>query len=145
MLREIVQTGPELAPLFLRLALAVVIFPHGAQKLLGWFGGYGFQGTMGYFAGLGFPAILGLAAILAESVGALGLLLGFLTRPAAAAIAVVMAVAAWTVHRPNGFFMNWFGQQKGEGYEFHILAAGLALALVVTGGGLFSIDRALSR
>ena len=132
-------------PLVLRLALAAVIFPHGAQKLLGWFGGYGFKGTMGYFTSSGIPAPLALLAIIAEFFGSLGLALGLLTRVAAFGIACVMVVAIFKVHVPNGFFMNWYGNQKGEGFEFHLLAIGLALALILGGAGLWSLDACVAR
>src|SRR5690242_14313628 len=145
MLEWLVQTDGTLVPLILRLALAVVIFPHGAQKLLGWFGGYGFKGTMGYFTGSGFPASLAFLAIIAEFFGSLGVVLGLLTRVAAFGIGCVMAVAIFKVHTPNGFFMNWYGNQKGEGYEFHLLALGLALALIIGGAVLWSLDAGLMR
>ena len=144
MLAWLFQTDGTLVPLVVRLALAVVIFPHGAQKLLGWFGGYGFKGTMGYFTGTGVPAPLALLAIIAEFFGPLGLALGLLTRVAAFGIACVMVVAVVRVHTPNGFFMNWFGNQKGEGYEFHLLAIGLALALIIGGAGRWSLDACLA-
>lgn len=140
MLAWLFTTDGSIVPLVLRLALAVVIFPHGAQKLLGWFGGYGFKGTMGYFTGSGIPAPLALIAIVAEFFGPLGLALGLLTRVAAFGIGCVMLVAVFKVHTPNGFFMNWQGNQKGEGFEFHLLAIGLALALVIGGAGLWSLD-----
>ena len=125
----------------LRLALGLVILPHGAQKLLGWFGGYGFRGTMGWFTGtMHIPYLFGLLAIIAEFFGPLALLAGLLTRPAALGIAVVMVVAAVTSHRQHGFFMNWFGNQQGEGFEFHILAASMAAVLVLTGAGAWSLD-----
>lgn len=130
--------------LLTRLALALVIFPHGAQKVLGWFGGYGIAGTMGYFTkSLGIPAPLGAAAIAVEFLGPIALALGLGGRLAAAGIATVMAVAALTVHRTNGFFMNWFGGQAGEGYEFHILAIALALVVIVGGSGSLSLDHVL--
>jgi putative oxidoreductase len=138
--QSLVATGDSLAPLFLRLALGVMMFPHGAQKLLGWFGGYGFTGSMGYFTGtVGTPWLVGLLVILGEFFGSLLLLAGAGTRFAAASLAVIMLGAAWQL-RGNGFFMNWFGNQKGEGIELFILAIGLALALVVTGGGKWSVD-----
>jgi len=140
MLAWLFQTDGTLVPLVVRLALAVVIFPHGAQKLLGWFGGYGFKGTMGYFTSTGIPAPLAVLAIIAEFFGSLGLALGFLTRVAAFGIACVMAVAIFKVHVPNGFFMNWFGNQQGEGFEFHLLAIGLAVAVIIGGTGLWSLD-----
>jgi putative oxidoreductase len=144
MLDSLFHTDPSYASLALRLALAVVIFPHGAQKVLGWFGGYGLKGTLGYFSSIGVPKALALLAIAAEFLGPIGLVLGLGTRVAALGIGAVMIVAALTQHRQNGFFMNWFGNQKGEGYEFHILAAAIALVLVLTGAGAFSLDLALS-
>lgn len=142
---SLVATSDSLAPLFLRLSLGAMALPHGLQKTLGWFGGYGFEGTMGYLTNtVGAPWILALLAILAESVGALMLLAGFGTRLAAVGIGSVMAVAA-TQHWSHGFFMNWFGQQKGEGIEFFILALGMAAALVVAGGGKWSVDSLFRR
>ena len=130
---------------FLRVVLAVVILPHGLQKLFGWFGGFGFAGTMGYFTDtLGVPWMFGFAAILAETLGALLLLVGLLSRLAAFGIGAVMVTAALTVHLPNGFFMNWFGNQAGEGVEFFVLATALAVAVVVGGGGAWSVDRYLT-
>jgi putative oxidoreductase len=140
-----VATSDSLAPLFLRLSLALMILPHGLQKTLGWFGGYGFKGTMGYLTGtVGAPWISALLAILAESVGGVMLLAGLGTRAAALGLGGVMLVAAWQ-HRSHGFFMNWFGQQKGEGLEFFILAFGMVLALLVLGGGKGSVDAVLAR
>ncbi len=134
------------SPVFtiLRVALGVVIFPHGAQKLLGWWGGWGFDGTMGWFASIGVPAFLGILAIAADFGGALALIAGIGTRIAAFGIGVNMVVAALVVHRSNGFFMNWAGNQAGEGYEFHILAAAIALAVVLGGAGRWSLDRVLA-
>lgn len=145
LLSSLVATSDSLAPLFLRLSLAVMILPHGLQKTLGWFGGYGFQGTMGYLTGtVGAPWIFALLAILAESVGGVMLLAGVGTRLAALGIGGVMVVAA-TQHWSHGFFMNWFGQQKGEGIEFFVLALGIVLALLVLGGGKWSLDALLAR
>lgn len=131
--------------LVIRLTLAAVIFPHGAQKVLGWFGGYGFSGTMGAFThNMGIPYPLALLAVAAEFLGPLALAAGLFTRVAAFGIAVNMAVAVVLVHWPNGFFMNWSGTQAGEGFEFHLLAIGLALALVISGAGRASVDRRLA-
>lgn len=142
---RLVATSDSFAPLFLRLALGLMILPHGLQKTLGWFGGYGFQGTMGYLTNtFGAPWLLALLAILAESVGGLMLIAGLGTRLAALGVGGVMLVAA-TQHWSNGFFMNWFGQQKGEGIEFFILALGIAAALLVAGGGKASADRLFNR
>ncbi len=142
--RQLLSTPEDdYAGLLLRLVLAVVIFPHGAQHLLGWFGGLGFGGTMGYFSSLGIPALFGFLAIMAEFFGSLGLLVGLFSRVAAFGIGCLMVVAALTVHLPFGFFMDWFGQMRGEGFEYHILATGIAVALMIRGGGAFSADGAL--
>ena len=143
-MKKLLATNGDWLQLLLRLTLGIVIFPHGAQKLLGWFGGYGFSGTMGFLTGtVGLPWVVALLVIMAESLGALGVILGFLTRVGALGILSVMLGAILTVHLKVGFFMNWTGQQQGEGFEYHLLAIGLALALLVRGGGAFSVDRAL--
>jgi putative oxidoreductase len=144
--KRVLATNASWPLLLARVALAVAIFPHGVQKLLGGFGGYGFAGTMGYFTdALGIPFALGVLAIVAEFFGPIALLTGLLSRVAAAGIGVVMLVATLTVHLPNGFFMNWSGQQAGEGFEYHILAIGLAAAVAIGGSGRLSIDRLLAR
>jgi putative oxidoreductase len=145
MARWLFQTESSIVPLILRLTLAVVMFPHGAQKTFGWFGGHGFKGTMAYFTKSGIPAGLAFLAIMAEFLGSLGLAVGLLTRVAALGIAVVMLVAIVTVHKPHGFFMNWFGNQQGEGFEYHLLALGLAIALIISGGGAWSVDALIAR
>lgn len=145
MWKKLIDTPHDWKLTLSRLALGVVIFPHGAQKLLGWFGGYGFDGTMGYFTeGLGVPWALGLLVILFEFFGSLALIIGALARPAAAAIGGIMVGAVLMVHLPNGFFMNWSGAQPGEGFEFHMLAAALALVVTLGGAGALSLDRRLS-
>ncbi len=132
--------------LILRLAAGIVMFPHGAQKLLGWFGGYGFAGTMQFFTGsMHIPALFALLAICAEFFGAILLIAGGLTRLAAFAIGVNMVVAVATVHYANGFFMNWTGQQKGEGIEYFIYAIAVLAVLVVYGGGRYSLDALIAR
>lgn len=144
MFQKIVRTNDDFAVTILRLLLGVVFFAHGAQKMLGWFGGYGFSGTMGFFHQMGIPTAFAFLAIAAEFFGGLGLIVGFLSRIAAFGIACNMIVAIVTVHAANGFFMNWAGNQKGEGFEFHLLAIGLALLIMVKGAGPFSVDRALT-
>lgn len=145
-LSAIVRTTPDLALFLIRLLLAVVIWPHGAQKALGWFGGYGYQGTMQFFTRtMGIPAPLAFLAIAAEFAGPVALALGLFGRVAAFGIAAVMVVAVLTSHLSNGFFMNWFGAQKGEGFEFHILAVAIAAAVMVGGSGAFSLDYHLFR
>jgi putative oxidoreductase len=124
-----------------RVALGLIMFPHGAQKLLGWFGGYGYAGTMGFFTEtMHLPAPLAFLAILAESLGAIGLALGAGTRVAALGIVSVMLGAIFTTHIHVGFFMNWFGGQPGEGFEYHLLALALAVPLIVRGAGALSVD-----
>jgi putative oxidoreductase len=124
-----------------RWVLGGVLFAHGGQKLLGWFGGYGFTGTMGYFVGtLHIPAPLALLVILAESFGAVGLIVGLGTRLGALGAAAVMTGAIALTHLPNGFYMNWSGAQKGEGFEYHLLALALAVPLLVKGGGRYALD-----
>lgn len=142
---SLVATGDTFAATALRLALGIMILPHGLQKTLGWFGGYGFKGTMGYLTTqVGAPWIFAFLAILAESVGGVMLIAGLGTRVAALGVGGVMLVAA-AQHRSNGFFMNWFGNQKGEGIEFHLLALGMVVALLILGGGKWSIDSLLTR
>lgn len=143
MLKRILKTTDDSAALVLRVGLGLVFFPHGAQKALGWFGGSGLAGTIGYFQeNMGIPLVFALLAIAAEFLGAIGLVVGLLTRVAAFGIACVMAVAVAMVHWQHGFFMNWSGQQAGEGFEFHLLALAIALALMIRGGGRFSLERA---
>ena len=139
----LLQTNSGVAGLLLRITFAVVIFPHGAQKALGWFGGHGFKGTMKYFTNSGIPTGFGLLAIAAEFLGPLGLAVGLLTRVAAFGIACVMLVAI-TVHWPHGFFINWYGNQKGEGIEYHLLALGIAITLIIVGAGAWSLDGVLA-
>ena len=142
MLKKLFHTNDETTTMILRVLLGVVFFPHGMQKLLGWFGGYGFGGTMGFFTGtLGVPAFFAFLAIIAEGLGSLGLITGLFTRLSAFGIAVNMAVAVYMLHFQNGFFMNWFGTQKGEGYEYHILVIAIAIVLMIKGGGKWSVDR----
>jgi putative oxidoreductase len=146
MFGKLLSTQDDIAPLVMRVMLGSVFFPHGAQKVLGWFGGYGLTGTLNFFTEtMGVPLIVALLVIAAEFLGALGLIVGFLTRLAALGVASVMAGAIFLVHLPNGFFMNWSGQQAGEGFEYHLLAIALALALMITGGGKASLDGYLSR
>ena len=144
MLRWLLWTDGSVVGLVLRLTLAVVIFPHGAQKALGWFGGHGFKNTLKFFTNSGIPTVLALLAIAAEFLGPLGLAVGLLTRMAAFGIACVMLVALVTVHWQHGFFMNWFGTQQGEGFEYHLLALGIAISLTIMGGGAWSVDGILT-
>jgi putative oxidoreductase len=129
----------------LRLVLGIVFYFHGMQKLTTMYGGYGFTGTMGFFTTkLGIPPFLAFLAIMAEGLGWAGLILGFLTRIAALGITVNMIVAVYLIHWQNGIFMNWFGNQKGEGFEYHLLVIAVGIALMIKGGGTLSVDRALA-
>jgi putative oxidoreductase len=135
------KTNNSFAPTLARLTLGIVMFPHGAQKVLGWFHGPGLSATMNSFTQqMHIPAAFAVLAIAAEFLGSLGLITGFLSRIAAFGIAVNMIVAVKMVHGANGFFMNWMGTQKGEGYEYHILAIGLALIVMIYGAGFASVD-----
>ena len=145
MFKKLMVTADDSTLTFMRLILGIVFFAHGAQKALGWFGGYGFSGTMGFFTTqMHIPAPLAFLAICAEFLGGLGLILGFLTRIAAFGVAMNMLVAVLMVHRHIAFFMNWAGNQKGEGFEYHLLALALAISIIIRGAGAFSVDRALS-
>jgi putative oxidoreductase len=146
MFKKLMSTSDDFAVTILRLLFGVVFFAHGAQKLLGWFGGFGYTGTMGFFTQrLGIPAPFAMLAIAAEFLGGLGLLVGFLSRIAAFGIACNMVMAVLIIHRHFGFFANWYGTQKGEGFEYHILAVAIALVIMIKGSGAMSIDGALSK
>jgi putative oxidoreductase len=146
MVKAFFQTDDGWAGLILRLTLGIVMFPHGAQKILGWYGGFGFDGTLGFFTGtMGLPWIIAFLIIMGESFGSLGLLVGFLTRFSAASIGVIMLGAITLVHWPHGFFMNWFGKQAGEGYEYHLLVLGIAIVLTIVGGGRWSVDQQIAQ
>ena len=144
-MKKLIATNPNnILALVARLALGLVVFPHGAQKLLGWFGGYGFQGTMGFLTGsAGLPWIVALLVILIEFFGALFLIFGFTTRLAALGVIGNFLGVALTMHVKNGFFMNWGGTQKGEGLEYFILLFALAIISLISGGGKASVDAAL--
>jgi putative oxidoreductase len=139
------QTNSSVAPLFVRVALGIVFFAHGAQKLFGWFGGQGLSATLTAFRNnLKIPAPLALLAILAEALGGLGLIVGFLARLDALAICATMVVAAYVAHAKFGFFLNWFGEKPGHGVEYHVLAVAMCLSVIVTGAGALSLDRAIA-
>lgn len=140
------KTDDSWAGLILRVGLGVVMVAHGAQKLLGWFGGNGFEGTMGFFTQkMGLPWLVAFLVIIGESLGSIGLITGFLTRFTAASFIVIMTGAIATVHWPQGFFMNWFGQQQGEGFEYHLLVIAMSAALVIIGGGKWAVDGIIAR
>src|SRR5438309_8111889 len=145
MIRRLYATDDSTATSILRLMLGIVFFAHGAQKMLGWFGGFGFAGTMNFFTSMAhIPAPLAFLAIAAEFFGGMGLIVGFLTRLAAFGITVNMLVAILMVHHQFGLFMNWAGNQKGEGIEFHLLVLAISFAIMMMGAGAFSVDGWLS-
>lgn len=139
-------TADDAGLTLIRAALGVVMFPHGAQKMLGWFGGYGWSGTMGWLTGsMHFPTLFAALAILAEFLGSLGLITGLLGRVAAFGILCNMVVAVWAIHSKVGFFMNWnLVAGQGEGYEFHILVMAMALLIIWKGSGAYSADKAIA-
>jgi putative oxidoreductase len=145
-LDRLLDTTTELHLTACRLILGGVMFPHAAQKMLGWFGGPGFSGALqGFQEHLGLPSALGVLVILAEFFGSLALILGLLGRVGAACVIAVMVGAIVLVHGSNGFFMNWSGKGPGEGFEYHLLAIGLALPVLVKGSGALSVDNGLVR
>ena len=135
------QTNYKFSYWIPRVILGCVMFPHGAQKLFGWFGGFGFTNSMTYFTQTtGLPWIIAFLIVMGESLGSLGLILGFFTRLSALGLICIMVGAIITVHIPNGFFMNWFGKQAGEGFEYHLLVIGMSIPLLISGGGKYSVD-----
>jgi putative oxidoreductase len=131
------RTAVDVALLTTRLVAGIVMIPHGAQHLLGSFNGPGLAGTVQYLGTIGYLVAIG------EFFGGIGLVAGILSRFSAAAISIIMLGAILTTHLQFGFFMNWTGTQKGEGFEYHILMIGLLLPILVAGPGRFSFARLL--
>jgi putative oxidoreductase len=144
MKNTILKTNNDWTGVILRLTIGVILFPHGAQKMLGIFGGFGFSGTMGFFTEtMHLPWLMGFLVIVIEFIGALSLIAGFASRIWAVLIIILFLGIIFSSHLENGFFMNWFGNQKGEGYEFHLLIIGLSIATLINGSGKFSVDEKL--
>lgn len=144
MKNKLFNTTDSWSLIVLRVVLGLVVFPHGAQKLLGWFGGYGFAGSMTYFTDtVGVPWIVGFIVIMLEFFGAIALIIGFATRIIAVLYIAVAIGIIFTSSIQHGFFMNWFGNQGGEGYEYFLLWIGMAVALVINGSGRYSVDKLL--
>jgi putative oxidoreductase len=142
----IFSTGNGWTGFVLRLTAAIIMFPHGAQKLLGWFNGFGFAGVMNYFTEtVHLPWIIGFLVIIIEFFAPIALLLGFATRISAVLLSFVVLGVIFTVTGQNGFFMNWHGTNAGEGYEFFLLFLGLLISLIITGGGKYSADGVLAK
>ncbi|MBF2709619.1 DoxX family protein [Flavobacterium soyangense] len=138
------NTNNDLTGLVTRLTLGLILFPHGAQKMLGMFGGYGFTGTMGFFTNtMHLPWIIGFLVIIIEFIGVVSLIVGFASRIWSVLTIVLFLGIIFTSHLDNGFFMNWFGNQKGEGYEYHLLIIGLSIATLINGSGKYSVDERL--
>ena len=143
-MNKILNTESNWAALIARLTLGIVLFPHGAQKMLGLFGGYGFAGTMDFFTNqMHLPWIVAFAVIIIEFFGSILLILGFASRVWSLAFIGLFSGIIFTTHLEHGFFMNWFGNQAGEGYEYALLVIGLALAVLVNGGGKYALDTQL--
>lgn len=144
MLLDLLSTNPDWTLTLVRTILGIVFFAHGAQKLLGWFGGPGLKETLRTMhETLGLSAPLAFAALGAEFFGGLGLIAGLLSRVAAIGIALVMLTAIVMVNGRYGLFLNWFGDRNGDGYEYHLLAIALAVVIIVRGSGAMSLDRLL--
>jgi len=139
------QTERDVMLLTLRVMLAIVIFPHGAQKLLGWYGGFGLEGTMQFFASIGVPALLAVAVIASDFFGSIALALGLWARLAAVGTLAVMLGAMVLVHGEYGFFINWYGAQQGEGIQFQLLASAASALLIAKGAGAWSLDGIVAR
>jgi len=141
---RLLKTNSDPGLTIARIILGIVFLPHGAQKLLGWFGGYGFAGTMDYFTGtVGLPWLIAFLVIMIEFFGSLALIAGIGTRLVALLFTILLIGIILSTHAQFGFFMNWFGTQKGEGYEYFILALGLSSLLMISGAGKYSLDSAL--
>lgn len=146
MKNKLFYTKDDWTGFILRLTLGIVFFPHGGQKMFGWFGGDGFGGTMGYFTDIvGLPWIIAFLVIALESIGALALIVGAATRLVAVSYIVLVLGMIFTTHMENGFFMNWYGSQPGEGFEYHLLVIGIATTLIYNGSGKYAVDRLLIR
>lgn len=144
MQRKLFFTNDDISITILRVTLGIVMLGHGLQKAFGLFGGFGWSNTIGYFTGtVGLPTALAVFIILIESLGAVLLIVGFAGRIQAALMMAVIAGAFFIDHLPNGFFMNWFGNHKGEGYEFDLLFMAIALVIAIKGSGRFSVDKAI--
>jgi putative oxidoreductase len=145
MLLQILATDSDWVPTLARIILGIIFLAHGSQKVFGWFGGPGLKKTLSTLTEfVGLPWIVAVAAIGTEFFGGLALILGLLARVSALGIAVSMLAAILMVHGKYGLFMNWFGDRKGHGIEYHLLAVALAIVIIANGAGAFSLDGLLS-
>ena len=143
-MNKLLQTNDDLMLTLVRVVLGIVFFAHGAQKLLGWYGGFGFSATVGAFLKMGMPLAVAYFAIFVEFFGGLSMIFGLLSRLGGLGIAAEMCGAVATVHFHNGLFMNWYGMQKGEGFEYHLLAIAIAVVIMIRGAGALSLDRMIA-
>lgn len=145
-MKRLFATNDDYALALARVVLGIIFFMHGAQQALGWFHGYGYHASMHFYTdGLGVPAVFACLAIMTMLFGGIALILGLLSRLAALGIFTVMLVAVLKVHLAVGFFMNWYGSQKGEGFEYHLLVFAIAILIMVKGAGALSVDRAIAK
>ncbi len=145
MLKRLIQTEDDIKLFILRITVGFVVLAHGVQKLFGWFGGHGVSSTIEAFGQwFGFPSFITVLVILADSFGAFFLMLGLFTRFMAASISMVMIGAIIFVHGRWGFYMNWYSEQRGEGFEFHLLILAICAVLIIAGGGKWSADKLIS-
>ncbi|TJY35971.1 DoxX family protein [Pontimicrobium aquaticum] len=146
LVKTLLATHPNIGFSIARLTLGLVIFPHGAQKLLGLFGGYGYTATMESFTTqMSLPSIIAFSIIMIEFFGSISLILGFFSRFWALSLTGMFMGIIYTTQLEHGFFMNWFGNQAGEGYEYSLLIIGLAITILVNGSGKWSIDNLISK
>ena len=139
LIKLILRTDVDYLFTALRLIAGIVIWPYGMQKLFGWFGGVGIKGTLEQMTVKRIPGFVAWLVIIGQSFGSMALVLGFFGRLAAAGLFIIFT-GALVVHLPNGWTMNWFGEKKGEGNEYHILLLTLLFAVIVKGSGALSID-----
>lgn len=140
----ILKTTADWPGFVLRMTAGLIMLPHGLQKTLGLFGGSGYVPTMKYFTEtMRLPWIVSFLVIFIELFGSFGLVVGIFSRVWAAGLIIVMAGAIITTNGRNGLFMNWYGTQSGEGYEYHLMFIGICIAILITGSGKFSIDQFL--
>ncbi len=138
------SSGTSFGLLLIRLALGSVFIAHGGQKVFGWWGGHGLEEFVKMMTNIGFPAYMGYLAAFTELAGGIAVTIGLLTRLAGLGLAIVMGVAIWRVHLPNGFFMNWFNEAgRGHGVEYSLALLAMALCLLFAGAGEISFDSAL--
>ncbi|NVJ64661.1 MAG: DoxX family protein [Flavobacteriaceae bacterium] len=146
MINKILKTESNWGALIARLTLGVVLFAHGAQKMLGWFGGYGFESTVeAFMTEMGLPWFVAFAVIIIEFYGSIFLILGLGSRLWSLAVAGLFMGIIFTTQLEYGFYMNWYGNQAGEGFEFSLLVIGIAVVVLINGGGKYAVDSRITK